>query len=313
MSFTAVIDTHAHLEYVLQQRGNTKPLDAFLPDSIEAVVCVFCDAAAVSSLGCFETLLENDRVFGAFGCHPRNAYSWTAKFRERVENALTHAKALAYGEMGLDYHHVSAQNSREVQISCFRDQLTRAVELGFPVCIHSRNAAADTFAILSELAPASHAIHLHCFDGDVEEAEKLLAFFSRLFIGFTGSLTHNNAHGEKLRLVCAAVPLERIVLETDAPYLAPQSNESAQRRKKHSRPSVPADVTLVAEAVARIKNLPLEQVVLACNANARELYGIPVFTSSSSSSSSSTAACAPPAPAVSESDPRSLSASSQTS
>jgi TatD DNase family protein len=315
-SALSVIDTHAHLEYVLQQRGNTRPLDAFLPDAIEAVVCVFCDAAAVSpSLSCFDMILSHAKVFGAFGCHPRNAYSWTPQFKERVELALQHEKAVAWGECGLDWSHANQQNTREVQIACFRDQVARAVELGWPICVHSRGAADETFAVLTELAPISHPLHIHCFDGDVEEAERLLEHFSRLWIGFTGSLTHANAHGEKLRRVCAKIPLNRIVLETDAPYLKPQETDA--KRKKRNAPSTPADVWAVAEAVARIRNVPMEEVVQQANENARQLYRLPTAaissssTASTSTSTSSTSALSP-APVLPESDQQSHPAPSRS-
>jgi TatD DNase family protein len=164
----------------------------------------FCDAAAVSSFGIYQELLLHPKIYGAFGCHPRNAASWTAQFHERVVNALQHEKARAWGECGLDF--VVASN-RDVQIACFREQALRAVELGFPLVVHSRGAPDETFQVLTECCPPTHKIHVHCFDGDVAEAERLFAHFSNLWIGFTGSITHHNAHGERIREVvhcCAA-------------------------------------------------------------------------------------------------------------
>lgn len=270
-----LIDTHAHLEYLLTQRGNTLPIDAFLPDSLLAVVCVFCDAAAVSSFGIYQELLLHPKIYGAFGCHPRNAASWTVQFQERVEAALQHEKACAWGECGLDF--IVASN-RDVQIACFRAQALRAVELGFPLVVHSRGAADETFQVLTECCPPTHKLHVHCFDGDTAEAERLFAHFSNLWIGFTGSLTHRNAHGEKLRAVCIAVPLERVLLETDAPYLKPSSdsddNPATKKKGKQRRhpPSTPADVLAVARFVAQLKQISLQQVLEQTNKNAHSMY-----------------------------------------
>lgn len=278
-----LIDTHAHLEYILTQRGNTLPIDAFLPDSLQAVVCVFCDAAAVSSFGIYQELLLHPKIYGAFGCHPRNAASWTAQFQERVEAALQHEKARAWGECGLDF--IVASN-RDVQIACFRAQALRAVELGFPLVVHSRGAADETFQVLTDCCPPTHKLHVHCFDGDTAEAERLFAHFSNLWIGFTGSLTHRNAHGEKLRAVCIAVPLERVLLETDAPYLKPvddtadsdDSVSSTTKKKGKQRrhpPSTPADVLGVARFVAQLKQISLQHVLEQTNKNARDMYALP--------------------------------------
>lgn len=277
-----VIDTHAHLEYILTQRGNTLPIDAFLPDSLESVVCVFCDAAAVSSFGIYQELLLHPKIYGAFGCHPRNAASWTAQFHERVVNALQHEKARAWGECGLDF--VVASN-RDVQMACFREQALRAVELGFPLVVHSRGAPDETFQVLTECCPPTHKIHVHCFAGDVAEAERLFAHFSQLWIGFTGSITHRNAHGERLRQVVAAVPLERVLLETDAPYnsldestdeeAAATNNKKKKGKQRRHPPSTPADVLGVARVVAQLKQVSLAEVLKQANQNAREMYSLP--------------------------------------
>lgn len=278
-----VIDTHAHLEYILTQRGNTLPIEAFLPDSLHSVVCVFCDAAAVSSFGIYQELLLHPKIYGAFGCHPRNAASWTSQFHERVVNALQHEKARAWGECGLDF--VVASN-RDVQIACFREQALRAVELGFPLVVHSRGAPDETFQVLTECCPPTHKIHVHCFAGDVAEAERLFAHFSNLWIGYTGSITHHNAHGERIRQVVVAVPLERVLLETDAPYMAldesteeeaAANNNNKKKKGKQRRhpPSTPADVLGVARFVAQLKQLPLAEVLKQANKNAREMYNLP--------------------------------------
>lgn len=294
-----VIDTHCHLEYVLTQRGNTDvPVDAFLPDWLHCVT-VFCDAAAVSpSLGIFDQLLSHPRVYGAFGCHPRNAFSWTPMFRERVESALSLERAVAWGECGLDYSRLTADNTRDVQIACFREQVQRAVELGFPIVVHARGAFDDTFNVLAELCPPTHRIHMHAFSGTVTEALRYLEHFANLFIGFTGAVTFSGAQGDALRLVCKAVPLSKLVIETDAPYMKPVEDGAAKKKKKRNTPSTPADVLDVAKAVAALKEIAVEELLAHSNANARALYGLDRFFTLPASSSASSA----PPPAAAESD-----------
>jgi TatD DNase family protein len=150
-------------------------------------------------------------VYGTFGVHPHNASEYSDEVEARMLDAMAHAKSVAVGEMGLDYHVMNSP--RDVQLACFRRQLRWAVEVAQkPVVLHIRDAEADTRLVLEEvLAHRSHwRIHLHCFTGTREFASWALARFPNLFIGFTGCVTFPSA--TSLCDVVRDVPLQRLLL-----------------------------------------------------------------------------------------------------
>eukprot|EP01124_Arcella_intermedia_P018346 TRINITY_DN25292_c0_g1_i1.p1 TRINITY_DN25292_c0_g1~~TRINITY_DN25292_c0_g1_i1.p1 ORF type:complete len:300 (-),score=73.44 TRINITY_DN25292_c0_g1_i1:45-878(-) len=260
------IDTHCHLEYIFQKKHITTGYEGFLqkhklPHNYEGCISIFCDPVAFSSLGDWENLLQNKGVWGAFGCHPHNAKYYNESLKERIINCMSHPKAVAWGETGLDYHYNNSPP--EVQRSAFIDQIQCAVAFNKPLIVHSRDAEKDTYDILKGYCPKDHLIHIHCFGDSRGQAEKLLKEFPNLYFGFTGAITYSNSN---LRNIIAnVIPLERIVLETDAPYMTPRPAQGVCH---------PGHIPIIAQEIAALKAVPLEKLYAVTRQNTKTLYNI---------------------------------------
>jgi len=195
----------------------------------------------------------------ALGFHPLDATTvQDADLALLAGRLRTAPAAVAIGEIGLDYHH--HPESAAVQARVFREQLALARELGLPVVIHSREAHADTLAILQRDGVPYGGV-MHSFSGDRAYAEACLAL--GMLISFSGPLTFPRSHA--LHAAAAALPLASLLVETDAPYLAPQG--------LRGRRNEPAAVRLVAECLARLRAAPVAEIAAATCANAQRLFG----------------------------------------
>ena len=253
------IDTHTHL--------NDKK---FLGQ--EAEVIARAQMAGVTRLINFgDTMASSERavelsrefegVFAGVGIHPEEAFPMTSADDDQLAAWTEEERVAAIGEIGLDYYWEKDQDKRLLQQEIFIRQLDLARQLHLPVCIHDREAHGDTLAILKKEAKGIRGV-LHCFSGSLEMAREVLKM--DWFLGVDGPLTYKNA--AKLPEIVQALPLERLLIETDAPYLAPVPMRGKQNE--------PAFVKYVAEKVAELKNLPLEDVANQTTLNAIELYGI---------------------------------------
>ncbi len=253
-----MIDTHCHLtdERLLNQ------LDAVLERA---------RAAGVTRLITIGTDLEDDRDAVALcqgrdnlrcvvGIHPN--YSQHARLEEvpQLRPIQSNPAVVALGEMGLDYFHKFAD--RKHQAGIFEAQMALAAELGRPVVIHSREAIADTLQIMNGF-PKVPAV-FHCFTGTMNDAEAILAASPLYLISFTGPITYKK--NDALREVVQRVPMERLMVETDAPYLAP---EPVRAQKTNE----PAFVMHTAAKVAEVKQLPLAEIDRITTANAIRFFG----------------------------------------
>lgn len=170
---------------------------------------------------------------------------------------------LVVGEMGLDYFYNNSDPA--IQRDVFKAQINIAKETKLPIIIHSRDAADDTWAIMTEHIPPHWKIHFHCFSyEDKEFAAKILKAFPNLYIGFTGALTFKKS--DKLREVIKSVPLERTLLETDSPYMAPEPYRS--------KTCHPGYIPIIAKRVAEIHVTTTEQVLKITRENVKKVYGI---------------------------------------
>jgi len=216
--------------------------------------------------GVFEravALAEHHReVYCAIGVHPHDAKLFdVAAERRLIDLAKQSSRVIAWGEIGLDYHY--DHSPRDVQRDVFRRQLAIARELNLPVVIHSREADEDTIAILrEELSGYSRAGVMHCFGGSLEMAEQ--ANELGLFISFAGNLTFKKA--DALREIARPLPLERLLVETDCPYLTP-----VPFRGKRNEP---ARVVETAKFLAELKDVTLEDVGRATCENFAQLFGV---------------------------------------
>ncbi len=257
------LDTHCHLDDILARLGVvsfTELRHRFFPPEFAGCVTISCDPDSVEPT---LTLLAEDRVFGAFGIHPHEAERYTPEIAARIEAALRHPRCVAYGEIGLDYHYDHAPRALQQQV--FIRQIEAGVAAGKPLIIHTREAEADTLAILRAHAPADWPMHVHCFTSSQDLAADLLADFSRLCIGFTGIVTFKNA--EAVRDVVRNVPVERMLVETDGPYLAPNPYRGQVAHPGH--------IPLIIAKLAEIKGESTASLAEILCENARQLYKLP--------------------------------------
>jgi len=255
------------LEYIFQKRNIIGGYTEFLkkhkmPHNYEGCISIFCDPAAFSSLGQWEELLQNDNVYGAFGCHPHNARYYNEFMVERIVTCLSHPRAVAWGETGLDYHYNNSPP--EQQRTVFADQIKLAVKYGKPLIVHSREAEKDTYDILKENLPQDWPVHIHCFDDSRHQAELLLKDFSKLYFGITGVITFPNSV-ELREIVSDVIPLDRLLLETDAPYMTP---------KPYKGVCHPGFIPVIAQEIATLKSISLEEVFTTVRQNTKVVYGI---------------------------------------
>jgi TatD DNase family protein len=255
------IDTHCHLNDPAFQDDYQNVLENALQSGVGALIVVGYDLE--SSRRAVQLAQEYGPVFAAVGIHPSDADTWGATMAQEIRRLLTEPKVVALGEIGLDYHYDDAP-AKEQQMQVFREQLTIAKQLQKPVIIHNREAHQDTWRVVNEvrLGPAGGVIH--CFTGSRETARQWLAI--GLYLSFAGPLTFTNAR--QIRELAREIPLERLLVETDSPYLAPHP-----RRGKRNEPGW---VGLVGEKLAEVKEEPVERVMAATIANAQTLFGLKI-------------------------------------
>lgn len=186
-------------------------------------------------------------VYFTAGLHPTELKNCTPQDLDGVEKLIRHEKCVAIGEIGLDYHY--PDTDKELQREAFVSQLELAVKSGMPVQIHSRDSAEDMLGILKEYAPRLKGM-LHCYSHSAELAAEFVKL--GLYFSFGGTSTYSGS--KKAKRTIAALPLERILTETDSPYLPPKS-------KYGSFPNTPESIPEIAENLAVIKGLPLSEVV----------------------------------------------------
>ncbi len=255
-----IFDTHAHYDEEQFDGDRDELLERLHREGIVNLVNVGYSKASIASTHALAD--RYDFIYEALGFHPDE--TWEMEQEEEtilpwLREQLTRPKAVAVGEIGLDYYW--DKTPREVQRKWFRRQLELARELNLPVVIHSREAAQDTMDILREMGQGL-TLDMHCYSYSLEMAKEYLNM--GYYLGVGGVITFKNAR--KLKEVVEYMPLERILLETDCPYLAPVPF----RGKRNDSGKIP----LVIDAIAQIKGLEREQVEEVCLENAGRFYGI---------------------------------------
>jgi TatD DNase family protein len=256
-----LIDTHAHLTFPDFDSDRQKVI---LRAWEAGLLCII-------NIGSGEGLDGNEKalalaqgesdIWTTVGVHPHDAANLPANWIEKIAGWAGYEKAVAIGEIGLDFYRDKAP--QDIQIDCFRKLLRLAHEKDLPVVIHSRDANEKMWKILNEEGIPERGGVFHCFSGDVRFAEKIVS--AGFHISVPGIVTFDKA--QILREVVAAVPLEKILLETDCPYLAPEPH----RGKRNE----PAYVRYVAEKIAEIKGLSFKDVARITTLAAKRLFGLP--------------------------------------
>lgn len=228
---------------------------------------IFCKPWTFSKINWWETIIEEEGIWAAFGCHPHFADQFGFEEEVYLQAALLKSKTLALGEIGLDYHKKN-EDLFATQREVFRKQLKIAVNMKKPVVIHCRDAHRDCIDIMKEILPLNYQIHLHCFTGTWRQAEEWLEAFSGLFLGITNLINNSSdLRNYGLQMAVKKIPLQRLLLETDAPYFRPPFLQGGQ----HSHPGM---ALYVAAKVAHLKGKEVEVVLAQTRINTRLMYGI---------------------------------------
>ena len=251
-------DTHAHYDDDAFAPDRDAVLAALPEAGIGLVLNPGCDA--VSSEAAVTLANRWPHVYAAVGLHPENCGGCGEEDFARIRTLLAEPKVVAIGEIGLDYYW-EENPPRDFQQEIFRRQLALAVEKDLPVIVHDRDAHGDCLALVSEF-PALRGV-FHCFSGSPEMAERLLR--RGWYLGFDGPVTYKNA--KKAPEVVALCPTDRILLETDSPYLSPVPH----RGKRNDSRNLP----WIAAKLAQIKGLSPEEIARAAAENGKRLFGIP--------------------------------------
>ena len=250
-----LFDTHAHMDDHAFDEDRQALLDALPAQGLALVMNPGCSLA--SSRNVCRLVEEYPFVYGAVGSHPDVADEVNEAVLEEYRRMCRENKKIkAIGEIGLDYHYEDIP--REIQQQAFRMQMALAAELNLPVIVHERDAHADGMAIVEEFPTVKGVFH--CYSGSLEMAKWLID--RCWYIGFTGVLTFKNAR--KALEVAENIPLERIVLETDCPYMAP---EPFRGKRNH-----PGYLYRMAERLAQLRGLSVEELERITMENGKRLY-----------------------------------------
>ena len=253
-----LIDTHAHLLMGPMAGDPAGVLERARAAGVQGVVTVAIDLE--SSHRSVELAQAHRGLWATVGIHPHELAGVDGAALDNLEELARREEVVAWGEIGLDF--AKEYHPRGKQERLFREQLRRAQGLGLPVVIHARDAVDRALSVvLEEGVPPGKAV-FHCFSGDVEQARRVVE--AGYLASVTGIVTFPKAH--TLRRVVAELPLERIMLETDAPFLSPVPFRG--------RPNEPARLVHVAQAVAEVKGVEMEEVARWTTANARAFFGL---------------------------------------
>ncbi|KAM9798916.1 putative deoxyribonuclease TATDN2 isoform 2-T2 [Syngnathus typhle] len=267
------IDTHCHLDMLyakLRFRGSfgrfRQDYSSSFPTEFQGCITNFCNPQLMYKEALWEGLLSEDMVWGAFGCHPHFAHQYSRVHEHSILDAMRHPKAVAFGEMGLDYSHKNSTRVAE-QKEVFERQLRLAVTMNKPLLVHCRNADEDLMDILKNCVPRDYKIHRHCFTDSYEVIEPFLEAFPNLYVGFTALITYSSASAA--RDAARKVPLDRILLETDAPYFLPRLV-----KKKLCQFSHPGLGIHTLQELSLLKGVDMPTVLKTIRNNTTQLYGI---------------------------------------
>lgn len=253
-----LFDTHVHLNDDQYADDLDEVIARAKNSGVEYMVVVGFDRKTIQKA--LEIINEHAFLYASVGWHPVDAIDMTDDDLQWLEEVAAHPKVVALGEMGLDYHW--DKSPKEIQKEVFRKQIRLAKKINMPIIIHNRDATQDIIQILREEHAEEVGGIMHCFSGSAEVAKQCLDL--NFYISLGGPVTFKNA--KKPKEVAIQVPLDRLLIETDCPYLAPHPY-----RGKRNEPSY---VRLVAEQIADLKGISLEEVAQITTANAKKVFGI---------------------------------------
>lgn len=252
-----LIDSHAHLNDKRFDLDRDYLIENLKNNGIELVVNVGADME--SSRASVDLAQKYEAIYAAVGIHPHSATEMNEETLKEIEELSKGEKVVAIGEIGLDYYYDNSP--RDIQRECFRAQIRLAKRLDMPIVVHTRDADADTLEILKEEKEGLRGV-IHCFSSDRAQMKEYLDL--GFFIAFGGPVTFKKT--DELKEAAKIVPLEKLLVETDAPYLAPMP----YRGKRNE----PIFVKETAALIANLKGLMLDDLALQTVTNTKEIFGI---------------------------------------
>lgn len=252
-----IFDSHAHYDDESFNEDREQIIKEINENGVINVLN--CGASLQGARDSFKLAKKYDFFYAAVGIHPENAYELTEEALEEIKEMTKETKVKAIGEIGLDYYW-EENPPKEVQREVFRKQMALAKELKLPVVIHDREAHGDTLEIMKEFPEVKGVVH--CFSGSVEFARECLKL--GYYIGFTGVVTFKNS--KKIVEVAREVPIDRMLVETDAPYMAPVPNRGKRNRSDY--------IKFIIEKIAEIKEIPIKELENKTINNTKDLLRI---------------------------------------
>lgn len=253
------IDSHAHLDFDQYDADRKEMIQRAKDVGVHNVLQIAMGPSDEKIARCYSLVQEYDHMRMAVGLHPHDADKYTSEVHELISSYANKEKVAAIGEIGLDYYYENS--NRENQKNCFSKLMDLALEKNLPICIHTRDAFDDTYELVKQkdiFRKVGGVIH--CFTGTEDQAKKFVELGA--YISFSGVVTFKNT--EELRRAVASVPMSHMLVETDAPFLAP-----IPYRGKRNEPSYMIET---AKTIAAIKGISLDEVAQATTANAKKLF-----------------------------------------
>lgn len=252
------IDTHAHLFYPNFNGDLDDVIERAKKAGVDHIIVPATDL--VSSAQSIALAEKYDFIYATVGIHPHDTKEWKEDLIPLLEEIASHKKVVAIGEIGLDYYYDFSP--RETQLKAFEAQIQLALKLNLPVIVHNRDANEDIMSFARKYKESGLKAQYHCFAGSIEDARELIEMHH--FISFPGSITFKKA--DSLRKVLSRIAIENILLETDSPFMTPVPHRGERNE--------PAYIQLVAQKIAEVHNLTLEDVGRTTSYNAFRLFGI---------------------------------------
>lgn len=250
-----IFDTHAHYDDSRFDEDRDELLSSLSENGVSHIVNCGCDLK--SSLTTLALAEKYDFIYAALGVHAHEAEDATEEDLQKIAELYSNKRVVAVGEIGLDYHYDFSPRERQIEV--FEMQIKLANELDLPIIVHDREAHEDTMKLLKKYKPKGV---VHCFSGSAESAKEIVKL--GMYIGMGGAVTFKNA--VKPVEVARMLPLDRILLETDAPYMTPVPFRGKRCDSAH--------IAYTAEKIAEIKGMDIQELIDICNENAKKLFNI---------------------------------------
>lgn len=252
-----MIDTHAHLNDLKLYENRKAIIDNAKSVGVDTIFCVGYDF--LSSKKASDISNEFENVYAVCGVHPEEAKEYNGRIEKKLSGLFSNKKVVAVGEIGLDYFYELLDKEKQKEV--FIKQILLADKFNLPIVIHTREAMQDTIKILTDYKQnIRNGGILHCFNGTTDEANQILNL--GLYVAFGGQITFKNNNA--LCEVVKSVPLSKIVLETDSPYLSPKRGEVNE----------PKNIPIICQKIADLKGITFEEAQKITSENARRVYKI---------------------------------------